>query len=62
MQDCVTRPSSYIVKHGTLSHQIHSNKGIALRVFQGDITYRPAVSQNLFAASCFTQQLLIGVF
>jgi hypothetical protein len=62
MHDRVTRPSPDIMEHRTFSYQIHSNKGIALRVFQGNITYRPAVSQNLFAASCFTQQLLAGVF
>jgi hypothetical protein len=50
------------VEHRTFPYKIHSNKGIALRVFQGNITYRPAVGQNLFAASCITQQLLTGVF
>jgi hypothetical protein len=62
MQDRVTRPSPDIVEHRTFSYQIHRNKGIALRIFQCNIAYSPAVSQNLFAASCFTQQLLIVFF
>jgi hypothetical protein len=49
------------VEHRTFSDQIHSNKGIALCVFQGNITDRPAVSEDLFAAPCFTQ-LLLKVF
>jgi hypothetical protein len=61
MQDRVTRPSPDIVEHRTCSYQIHPNKGISLRVFQCNITYGPAVSYNLFAASCFTQLLLIVV-
>jgi hypothetical protein len=61
MHDRVTPPSPDIVEHRTGSYQIHPDKGISLRVFQCNITYGPAVNYNLFAASCFTQLLLIVV-
>jgi hypothetical protein len=58
MQDRMGCPPADIVEHRTFTHQINPDKVIERCVSERNIPDSPAMSDYLFAASCFMQQVL----
>ena len=61
VHDGMGRPPADIVEHRTFTHQINPYKGIERCISERNIPHCPAMSNYLFAASCFMQQILTGL-
>ena len=61
VQDRMGCPPPDVVEHRTFTYQINPDESIERCISERSIPHRPAMSNYLIYASCFTEQVLAGL-